>query len=272
MLSITRTGAFAGILAAVSMTATPAAAAELPTAPAPAAGSTVFTDFNHSIYDGEAEVGEWHRWGRRGYRRGWRRNRVDAGDVLTGVLILGGIAAIASAANNNNRRHRDVDVRRDRDYDRDQRDNRRDTQRDNRRSSNTGSGLDNATEQCVSRIERDIRVDSVDGVNRTAEGWTVTGVLFNGGGFSCQIDNNGRIADINYGGFQGSSFDAGTPARARGDDRQWSDDRYAQARQNVQPRSDATSEQLPAYPGGPVPGDSYPGGDYPGNVDADLGG
>ncbi|TRD12836.1 hypothetical protein FGU71_11010 [Erythrobacter insulae] len=223
----------------------------------------VFTDFDHSIYDGDAEVSEWGRWG----RRGWRRNRVRGGDVLTGVLILGGIAAIASAANSNNRRDRDIDYRRERTNDRD--DYRRNERRDPRRSD-SGSGLDSAVDQCVSRIERDIRVETVDSVDRTAQGWTVTGALFNGGGFTCQIDANGQIADINYSGFQGSNFDTGNVNRARGADLQWTDARYGAARDRMntsQQSAGSPSEPQPAYPGGPLPGEQFPD-----DVDADLNG
>ncbi len=61
------------------------------------------------------------RWG--GWGGGWGRHhdRVDAGDVLAGVLIIGGIAAVASAASKaaRDRRYEDgrYDTRRDqRDY------------------------------------------------------------------------------------------------------------------------------------------------------------
>ena len=55
---------------------------------------------------GDESASQW----RGGWRdRRWRgRNRgVDAGDILAGVLILGGIAAVASAATNNARRNGD---------------------------------------------------------------------------------------------------------------------------------------------------------------------
>ncbi len=269
MLLNQRTGALAGFIAAVSMTATPAAAADLPQAAAPS--SSIFIDFDQSAYDGDLDIAERHRW-RRGWRggwrhRGWRRNRVDAGDVLTGVLILGGIAAVASAANNrNDRRYRD------RDYERRDRNNNRDyDRRDNRRSSGA-SGLESAVDLCVTQIERDVRVDSVDSVDRNADGWTVTGALFNGNGFTCRIDGNGRIADINYGGFDGVSYDGAATTRARGDDAQWNDSRYIAARQRVgaqQPdiASPGSEEPRPAYPGGPLPGEAIEG-----DIDADLGG
>ena len=71
-----------------------------PSTPAPYASVGVLT--------GDAVTA--HGW--RGYRH---RDRVDAGDVLAGVLIIGGIAAIASAASNSsrNRDYRDDRYRND---------------------------------------------------------------------------------------------------------------------------------------------------------------
>ena len=293
MALITRFGALTGLVAAASMATTPAFASEMPTGMViqPAQGSAAFMTFDSSTYDADGEIAEWRRgWGRRGWRRGWRRRGIRGGDVLAGVLILGGIAAVASAANNNRRRDRDVViVERDRDRDRYE-DRRRDDRRDNPRRTGT-SGLENAVSQCVDRIERDIRVDSVDSVDRTGEGWLVTGSLFNGSGFTCRIDNNGRVDDIDYGGFSARNdfresddgenrFVRETRAEGQLDDRA-----YLAARGNVasqpQPRpSDQpverpseplvplTAEAQPAYPGGPLPGEEEP--EQLAQVDGDL--
>lgn len=274
MLSRTRTGAVAGLIAAVAMTATPSAAAELPAAPVSAQFGSFHEGFEQSRYDSDTEIAQrhrrWGRWSRRG--RHHRHNRIDGGDVLAGVLILGGIAAIASAANNNDQRERVY--RRDRNYDRDyDRDYDRNYDRRETRAGTGNSGLDNAAEQCVSRIERDVRVDTVDGVNRTAQGWTVTGSLYNGEAFVCQIDENGSISSIDYGGLRGSSlrgssYEQGDAVRARGDDRQWSDANYADARRAIgTPDYSPDAEPLPAYPGGPLPGDEDAR-----RIDGDLGG
>ncbi len=265
-------GALAGMAAACAMAASPAAAAELP-APSPVS-ATFSADPAFDIFKPGAETAEHHRWRRyRGYR-GYRRHRgVDAGDVVAGVLILGGIAAIANAASKkNDRRYRDRDYDyRDRDY-RNRDRNYRDDRRGDRRYDG-GPGIDNAVSQCVSQIERDVRVDAVDSVDRTGEGWLVQGALFNGDRFTCRIGNDGRVSEIDFGGgFSGASADGAA-------DGQWSDDRYAEARrtrgeaqpdvayraQMVRPTPEPSAQ--PAYPGGPLPGETLDE-----RVDGDIGG
>jgi hypothetical protein len=99
---------------------------------------------------------------------------------------------------------------------------------------------------CLSEIERDVRVDGVDNVQRTAGGWAVTGTLFDGSPFLCSIGSDGRIDTIDYGGFVGSAEAEdlrGAPARERAfasqravPAEQWSDVRYLRARANVEER------------------------------------
>lgn len=266
-----RNGALAGIIAAASMAAVPAQAAEIqaPSAapmtasPAVLAASSPFDPF---ASESNAENAEYRRrW--RGYRRYRRGRRVRTGDVLAGVLVLGGIAAIASAANRDRRRDRDVVVVRDRDnprYDDRRYDDRRDDRRSDRRTSG-GSGIDNAVSICLNEIERDVRVDSVDNASRLPEGWLVSGTLFNGSGFNCQIGNDGRIADIDYGSF--SSFGSVDGQGLQAAEGQWSDDSYADARASVRGEpyaapseasaEIASDEPRPAYPGGPLPGETF---------------
>ncbi|WP_156777217.1 hypothetical protein [Erythrobacter sp. NAP1] len=278
-----RIGALTGMVAAVSMAASPAYAAEMPLASTEANGSAFGLVFSET----DAMSGDWYAPGaepleyrryRRGWRRGWRGRRgIRGGDVLAGVLVLGGIAAIASAASNNRRRDRDVViVERDRVRDRD--DRRYDDRRSNPRAS-SGSGLDNAVSICLDEIERDVRVDAVNNASRTPSGWVVSGTLFNGAGFNCRIDNNGRVSGVDYSDFSGVNFESGeTVQPAAG---QWSDDRYREARAqtgeqtptqtttlafaegaetNAQPLNAASANDAqPAYPGGPLPGEEgYP--------------
>jgi hypothetical protein len=268
--------------------ASPSAAAELPDAssgPRLATPITALSSFPVSAYDPRSDLGQWGVWGggwgggnwRRG---GWRRRGPSAGEVLAGVAIIGGIAAIASAASRN-RRDRDVVVvdrdrpRNDRDWNRDQRNPqwRANDPRNNPRSSGLG-GLDGAVSQCLGVIERDVRVDEVQAVQRTAQGWLVGGTLFNGSAFECRIGNDGRIENIDYG--------AGGPLGAASSG-QWDDARYAAARMaaapvqpdpeggitmftpppstasnDAQPLVPLSAQRLPTYPGGPVEGKDLP--------------
>ncbi|WP_143738193.1 hypothetical protein [Erythrobacter donghaensis] len=284
-----RAAAMAGAFGLTTALAAPAAAATPTTATtiAPVQGAS---SFDFSRYDAAGEIADWRRcrWGCGwGGRRGWRRNRVDAGDVLIGAAIIGGVAAILSS---DNRRRRDRDVvivERDRDIrDRDWQRDDAPRYRDDRRAAPRGtgaSGLDNAVNICLDRIERDVRVDTVENVTRAGTGWQVSGVLFNGAPFQCRIGNGGQIDAIDYGeGFRDIGFsDApayGATAPAAG---QWDDSRYASARAAVGgsvrpdiavseadmnapvdiPRtaaSTAPTTALPAYPGGPIPGETIP--------------
>ncbi|MEO0590276.1 MAG: hypothetical protein AAFZ11_06900 [Pseudomonadota bacterium] len=273
-----------GFAAALSLSiptmASPAFAAEAPSAPATSASLTgssfALSDaFSSSAYDTDLDVNEWRRCGwygcyRRGWRRGWRRHGgISTGEAIAGAVIIGGIAAIA-ASTNNRRREPDVVV-----VEREVRDAPRyDTRQSNPRSSG-GSGIDNAVNQCLTAIERDVRVDAVDGATRVARGWVVTGSVFDGSPFTCEIGNDGRISNIDYGRFRGSDATPsgsgtrlGSPAPG-----QWSDDSYASARASMdsqststtrlasadtpdgQPLVPLTSDRMPAYPGGPVPGE-----------------
>lgn len=281
--------AVAGALAGTTMFAAPASAAALP-ATGLGAPSAVF---DHSRYNPASANADWGcRWNCGwGHRRGWRRNRIGAGDVLIGAAIIGGIAAIASS---NNRRQRDRDVViverdvRDREW-RD--DNRRyDDRRTTTPRSSGAAGLDNAVNQCLTRIERDVRVDTVDNVDRTSAGWIVSGALFNGSPFQCRIGNSGQIDDIDYGGgFSGIGYSGGAESPAPRGEGQWDDQRYATARMAVggsvrpdlavqeAPMSSApmqvaqgqarpvVTDRMPAYPGGPIPGEEIPE-----TIDGDL--
>lgn len=283
-----RAGLLAGALTATAFIAAPASAA-------PVAGSlrlgATSAAFDASRFDPATDTAAWGcrwncGWGRGwGRHRGWRRNRVDAGDVLIGAAIVGGIVAIANANNRREREREVVIVERDprlRDVERDN-----DTRyRDDRRAAPRGtgaSGLDNAVNICLDRIERDVRVDAVDNVQRTASGWQVRGSIFNGAQFECRIGNNGQIDAIEYDGTFGAGDWRDEPQAAAEQPAagQWDADTYAVARANVggtvrpdlavseasaqgtqlvppAPRAAAASAVLPAYPGGPVPGEEIP--------------
>lgn len=246
----------AGLIAALSLAAAPAAAADVqirtPHTAAPAQNSwhadsvTVNRDRYRDRY---------HDRYRDRYR-GRHRNTIDAGDVIGGILVIGAIAAVASAVS------KPQEPRYPAPY-------------PSRTGYTTGSdvagrGIDNAADMCVREIERDARVNSVDSVERSGSGWRVTGTLFDGNGFTCRIGPDGRFDGVEY------SQRASVQGLYRPqDDRQWSDDRYAAAWGNADPGAPppeysdrvsypsrpVESSPVPAYPGGPVPGESYE--DYP---------
>lgn len=145
-------------------------------------------------------------WGGWGWGGGWggRHDRVDAGDVITGILIIGGIAAIASAASDSGKRTRDRDrrEREDRDWRGEDREESRSYGDDDRRPEwREGSGINAAVERCVSEIERgSAQVDGVEAVNKQGDGWRVEGRMAGGQSFACTIDRDGRIASATVGG------------------------------------------------------------------------
>lgn len=130
-----------------------------------------------------------HGWrGNRGYRgyRGYRgrghrrhRGRIDGGDVLAGLIIFGGIAAIASAASKKNRDSRRDDRYENRDY---RNDSRRydDRRSDSRADRNTGS-IESAINVCSNAAEQSAgdkaRVSEIRSVTRDGAGWRVEGDL-----------------------------------------------------------------------------------------------
>ena len=118
----------------------------------------------------------------RGYR-GHRRHRdgISGGDLLAGILVIGGIAAIASAAskNNNQRRTDDRDYRSENQrYD----DRRADPREDSRYDRGSGD-MEAAINACSDAAERqagnDSRVAAIQSVVRDGAGWRVEGELAN---------------------------------------------------------------------------------------------
>lgn len=97
----------AGALAASTMMAPPANAATATTdiAVTPSIAASAASRFEPLAADYHCR----RRCGWRGDRR-WRRDRVDAGDVLLGAVIIGGIAAILDS---DNRRERDREYERE---------------------------------------------------------------------------------------------------------------------------------------------------------------
>jgi|GEM_PF-3978628 hypothetical protein len=194
----TKLAAATAVAAAFSMLATPAAAVELPRVAGQQSVKADQLDVENRRHRG---------WGRHRHR-----DTVDAGDVLAGVLILGGIAAIASAASKErNRPYPEPapypdDAGYQQPYSSDYR----------------SGGMARAVDSCVAEIEQGgDRVGSVDAVAREADGWRVSGVLDGGMSYWCRVDGSGYVSGV--GG-------SGTAHAEPAEDRQYDDDYYARAR------------------------------------------
>lgn len=213
----------AALVAATSMVAAPLAAAELPRTGAPAGFA------QPSVLGTNAVNANDHRR--------WRHHdRVDAGDVVAGVAVVGVIAALASAVSKQSQRDRARTQGYpypDRPYD------YRATPSDSRYDDN--GGIDRAVDACAREVERNGAIDTVETVERTGTGWHVAGRRQGGAPFDCSVGNDGRIEGLDNGRIGAV------------EDRQWDDDRYAAARQTQD------GGAAPAYPGGPVDGDSDDG-------------
>lgn len=243
MTKLTRLCSIPAIVAALGL-ATPASAVVLP---APAAATSAAHGVAN-VQDGN--VAGWDRYRRYRHRRG-----SDAGDILAGVIVLGGALAIASAikSKREDERYRDNYPQPDPNYRPERRDERYDAYPnrydDNRR------GINGAIEQCVGEVERDNRVGTVDDASRGADGWVIEGDLYEGGRYRCEIDNAGRIRDLdveltrarygvapaapNYGGRDDDYY---ADARARQgvgdpDERNWDE----------VPAQDGWSDEAPEY-------------------------
>ena len=142
-----------------------------------------------------------------------RDRGIDAGDVIAGAVIIGGIAAIAGAFDNDrddrryrDRRYRDRDYRYDRGY-----------RYDNRRMGRR------AIERCIRAAERQAQrfggyrfadVTQIRDVDRTRYGLRVKGRIqvegargyrgrdFDRGRFTCYLEGRGR-PEVRYRGIRG---------------------------------------------------------------------
>ena len=142
-------------------------------------------------------------WGH-GWGDGWghhrHRDRVDVGDVLTGILIIGGIAAIASAASSHKRDRRDDDRP---EYPRERSAGYRgdNEQQQWDRQSQQNGGVDSAVNRCVGEVSRGTnRGTSVESINRDGDGWRVQGRTAEGADFTCSVDGSGQIRNVQVGG------------------------------------------------------------------------
>ncbi len=161
--------------------------------------------------------------------RSWGRGHdgIDAGDVIAGALIIGGIAAIASAGSRNDRGYDRYDDRRyGRNYDRGYGYND-----GGNGYYNNGYNSRRAVDQCVQAARRDAgrygwaRVTDVTSIDRVRGGYVVRGRLvvetrgrgydrgyhydryndgYDKGRFSC-VTRYGAVEDVNLAGLRGGN-------------------------------------------------------------------
>lgn len=193
----------AALAASLGLVATPVLATPIahgPSAPMAAA-------LPHDVAQDRGWGGRGGSWGGRGWGgSGWNggrghRDGIDGGDILAGVLILGTIAAVASAASKS-KRERDVYTPRSDDY------RGGDTRYDNvppppsgeRSDWGRNQSMDYVVDTCVAEVERSAAVDSVDGVSREGQGWRVSGRTRSGDPFACTLDRDGQVRGLSVNG------------------------------------------------------------------------
>lgn len=133
-----------------------------------------------------AEARSWRGYGHR------HHDRVDAGDVLTGIGILAGIAIIASAASKSDRHDRAPEPRSYPSYP------ENDGSYPSSRSGNSDVG--SAVQACSAEAEQraDANVSEIRSVTRDGAGWRVQGSLDTGEGFTCGA-TDGRVDFVQLG-------------------------------------------------------------------------
>ena len=145
-----------------------------------------------------------------------RDRGIDAGDVIAGAVIIGGIAALAGAFDNDDRRDRRYRDRRyrDRDY--------RDYRGYNGNQGYRG-GAERAVQRCIRRAERQARrfggwnyanVTEIRDIDRTRYGFRIRGRMevqgqrgyqgrnYDRGRFTCYVERGNR-PQIEYRGIRG---------------------------------------------------------------------
>lgn len=133
---------------------------------------------------------------------------IDGGDLLAGLLIVGGVAAIASAVSKSGRDEpRDEPARYPGGPDNGEPDNQGYVEvppaHGNGASdypggpARTGDSFDAAVDTCTSEIERgEHRVDTVDNVRRMGDRYSVEGRLEDGHDYACSVDDTGQIRSV----------------------------------------------------------------------------
>ena len=177
-------------------------------------------------------------------RRHWKRHRhhdrIDGGDLLVGLLVLGGVAAVAGAidkSGDEQRERRDGADYPQRPYDYRGEDAGREDWRGRERSS--AGEQDRAVDACSAEASRSGRIDEIYEVEKIDGEWRVRGDYESGSEFTCSVDANGRArvgtedqaSNSDWNARGGEDFadvaDAAPQARVGADAGEGGDDRYA---------------------------------------------
>ncbi len=176
------------------------------------------------------DAGKVHGWDRGRnhyrYRHGRHDDGFDLGDVITGILVIGGAVAVANAISDNADDDRPsypdrYPYPRDANsfpYDEHTPDPVHDGQAEMAR----------AIDRCIADVEREERIATVDVASRVLNGWTVEGVLRSGGLYRCEVDSFGDIRNVSVDGRELSSWN--NEARQTSSYEREDDDYYARAR------------------------------------------
>ena len=183
------------VVAAISLGATPSFAADLSSAGA----DRVAVAHDAAWQPAAAPANDYRPW--RGHRHR-HRDGVSVGGVLAGALLIGGIAAVASAATRDSHRsdyppppsppaypayHTPYAAPYPAPYP---------SPYPNQRADYAAA----AARVCVDAVEHGARVSEGLTVDREDYGFTVRGRLVDGASFACSVDRDGRIARITYDG------------------------------------------------------------------------
>ncbi len=129
-------------------------------------------------------------------RRHWKRHRhddgIDGGDLLVGLLVLGGVAAAAGAFDKPDDEQRER-VRND--YPEASYDYRGDGRGDDDwlgQQPSSSRAMDRAVEACSAEAGREGPIDEIYDVDRVGGEWRVRGDFRDGGEFTCNVDEDGR--------------------------------------------------------------------------------
>lgn len=139
----------------------------------------------------------------------WRHHHRhgEGSDLLAGLLIVGGIAAIANAAAKSSaekeaeKPYRYPDSPEPAEPDDSGYREAPEESSDYPEGARAGGGFDEAVDRCAQEIERGERsIDTIDNVARAGDRYTVEGRLADGRGYSCSVSEDGSVPSVDVDG------------------------------------------------------------------------